>query len=119
MSKEDHPIRIETNPNRIHVRLGDRVIADSQRALNLFEAAYPGVRYIPRQDMDMTLLTLTQHKTLCPYKGEASYFTVKTGAHTADNGVWTYETPKPVAARIAGYLAFDEKRFDLLELPAT
>ena len=119
ITNDDHPIRVEPDQRRIRVRFAGRVIADTTRALTLYEASYPGVRYIPREDAEMTVLSRTTHKTLCPYKGEASYFTIKTSERTSENAVWSYEKPKPVAAQIAGYLAFDLKSVDGLdETPA-
>ena len=72
----DHPITIAPAPGRVIVRLGGKVIADTRRALILREASYPGVNYIPRQDVDMSLLERTDHATYCPYKGDASYFSL-------------------------------------------
>ncbi len=119
MTTDHHPIRVEANPNRVVVRLGEHVIADTRSALTLFEAAYAGVRYVPRDDVDMTLFMRTSHTTQCPFKGQASYYTVKSGGRTAESGVWTYQDPKPVAAKVAGYLAFDPRWFDLAETPAS
>jgi len=111
----DHPIRIEPNPNRIRVRLGDKVVADTVNARTLFEASYPGVHYVPRTDVDMSLLTRTTHHTHCPYKGEAAYYTIDAGGRQADNAVWTYETPFPEVSDIAGYLAFYPNRVEITE----
>jgi uncharacterized protein (DUF427 family) len=57
----------------------------------------------------MAFLKRSAHKTRCPYKGEASYFSLVTSDDTAENAVWTYESPFPVAKEIAGYLAFDPR----------
>jgi uncharacterized protein (DUF427 family) len=113
--QKNHPIRIEPNRKRVRVLWGGKVVADTTRALTLFEASYPGVQYIPRDDADMTLLTRTTHKTHCPYKGDASYYSVKIGDRIAENAVWTYETPIPGVAEIAGYLAFYPNRVDGIE----
>jgi uncharacterized protein (DUF427 family) len=112
---QSHPIRIEPNRNRVRVRLGERVIADTARALTLFEASYPGVIYVPREDTDMTLLMRTTHRTHCPYKGDASYYTIKAAGRTSEDAVWTYEKPLPAVAAIAGYLAFYRSRVDAIE----
>ncbi len=64
----DHPIAIAPNPKRVVVMWNGRVIADSRKALTLNEASYPPVAYIPRDDVDMALLTRTLHKSFCPYK---------------------------------------------------
>jgi uncharacterized protein (DUF427 family) len=111
----DHPIRIEPNRSRVRVRLGDRLIAETTRALTLFEASYPGVQYIPREDVDMTLLARSTHRSHCPYKGDANYYTIKTANRVSENAVWTYESPIPAVAKIAGYLAFYRDRVDVIE----
>jgi uncharacterized protein (DUF427 family) len=116
MSTPDgHPIRIVPNPKRLRASLNGRVIADTVRALTLFEASYPGVRYVPLADVDMTVLRKSSHKTRCPYKGEASYYSIVTTDGVAENAIWTYENPLPAATKIAGYLAFDTSRVDLFE----
>ncbi len=111
----DHPITITTNPDRVRVTLGGAVIADSARAVRLQEAAYPPVFYIPREDANMALLTRTTLSTHCPYKGDASYYTIQAGGRTAKDAVWSYETPFPAMAEIAGYLAFYPNRVDSIE----
>ena len=101
-----HPITIEAANRRIRVRAGDVIIADSAAGLVLREASYPAVCYIPRVDADMSLLVRTDRRTHCPYKGDASYYSIRTPAGEIDNAVWSYETPFPAMAAIAGYLAF-------------
>jgi uncharacterized protein (DUF427 family) len=115
MSADDHPIRIVANPKRLRVSLNGRVVADTVRSLTLFEAAYSGVRYVPLADVDTTVLEKSSHKTRCPFKGEASYYSIVTADGIAENAIWTYENPLPAAAKIAGYLAFDTTRVDLFE----
>ena len=112
---DDHPIRISANPRRVRVRFGGRIVAETTRALTLDEASYPGVQYIPREDVDMSLLAPTAHKTHCPYKGDASHYTIKTTGRTSENAVWTYETPYPEVVAIAGHLAFYRHRVDAIE----
>ena len=113
---DSHPITVAPAEHRVKVTLGDRVIADTRRALALKEASYPVVHYIPREDVDMSLLTRTEHATHCPYKGDAAYYTIDTGDRTADNAIWTYETPFPAVAEIAGHLAFYPQRVDAITL---
>jgi uncharacterized protein (DUF427 family) len=112
---DDHPIRIVPNPKRLRATLGGHVVADTSGSLTLFEAACPGVRYVPLADVDTTVLRKSSHKTRCPYKGEASYYSIVTADGVAENAIWTYENPLPAAAKIAGYLAFDTTRVDLFE----
>jgi uncharacterized protein (DUF427 family) len=102
----DHPITIAPNPKRVRVSAGGVVIADTGRALTLKEASYPAVQYIPREDTNMALLSRTERTTHCPYKGDASYFSVTANGKALDNAVWTYETPFPAMTEITGYLAF-------------
>src|ERR1700752_1365868 len=89
----DHPISIEANPSRVVVTVGGKVIADTRAALTLREAAYPAVQYIPRRDVDMAALTRSEHTTYCPYKGNASYYSIPAGGDRSLNAVWTYEAP--------------------------
>jgi len=111
----DHPITIARNRNRVRVTFAGKVIADSTHALTLREADYKPVHYIPRADADMSLLTPTAHATRCPYKGDASYFTIKADGRSADNAVWSYEQPYSAVKEIAGHLAFYPNRVDRIE----
>lgn len=108
----DHPIEIQPNPSRVVVTAGGQVIADTQEALTLSEAGYPAVQYIPRRDVDMASLSRSDHTTYCPYKGEASYFSIPVGGARSTNAVWTYETPFPAMAAIKDYVAFYPDRVD-------
>src|SRR5580693_1947743 len=108
----DHPISIVANPSRVTVVAGGKVIADTRSALTLREASYPAVQYIPRRDVDMTALARSDHTTYCPYKGEASYFSIPIGGERSTNAVWTYETPFPAMVAIKNYVAFYPDRVD-------
>ena len=108
----DHPITIERNPTRITVSVGGRVVADTRDALTLREASYPPVQYIPRKDVDMSLLERTQHSTYCPYKGDASYYSILNGGAKSVNAVWTYEAAFPAVSAINEYVAFYPDRVD-------
>jgi uncharacterized protein (DUF427 family) len=111
----DHPITIEPNGGRVRVIFAGRVIADSTRALTLREANYPAVHYIPRADATMDLLEPTAHTSHCPYKGDASYFSIQAGDRKSENAVWSYEQPYPQMNDIADYLAFYPNRVDNIE----
>jgi uncharacterized protein (DUF427 family) len=111
----DHPITITAVPHRVRVTFAGQVVADTRRALSLAEASYAPVMYIPRADVDLTILARTDHKTRCPYKGEASYYSIRTGDRNAPNAVWTYEHPLEAVAAIEGYMAFYPDRVDSLE----
>ena len=88
---------------RVRVTLQDEVIADTRDALALKEGNYPVVYYIPRKDVKMDRLERTSHSTHCPFKGDASYFSLKDGP---ENAVWSYETPYEEMTAIKGYVAF-------------
>ena len=102
----DHPITVGKNPDRVVVKVGDQVIADTREALSLQEASYPAVQYIPRDDVDLTLLERTEHATYCPYKGNASYFSIVPAGEDGVNAVWTYEQPYEAVADIRDHVAF-------------
>jgi uncharacterized protein (DUF427 family) len=102
----DHPITITANPKRIRVSADGVVIAETAHALTLKEASYPAVQYVPRADAKMDLLKKTERVTHCPYKGDASYFSIQANGKTLDNAIWTYETPYPAMTEISGHLAF-------------
>ena len=108
----DHPITIEANPSRVVVRAGGKVIADTRQALILREAGYEAVQYIPRQDVDMAALTRSEHTTYCPYKGDATYYSIPAGGDRSLNAVWTYEAPFAAMAQIKAYVAFYPDRVD-------
>ncbi len=97
------------------VSVSGRVIADTREALTLREARYPAVQYIPRRDVDRTLLQRTDHATYCPYKGDAAYFSIPVGGERSVDAVWTYETPYPAVADIKDHLAFYPDRVDAIE----
>jgi uncharacterized protein (DUF427 family) len=108
----DHPISIEVNPSRVVVKIGGKTVADTSAALTLREASYPSVQYIPRRDVDMTALTRSEHTSYCPYKGDASYYSIPVGGDRSVNAVWTYETPFEAVAQIKDYVAFYPDRVD-------
>ena len=112
---QSHPITIEPNRQRITISIAGRVLADTRDALTLREAKYPAVQYIPRKDVDMALLTRTDHATYCPYKGDCSYFSIPLGGARSINAVWTYEMPYPAVSAIKDYLAFYPDRVDAIE----
>lgn len=102
----DHPITISPAGRHVRVRAGDVVIADTTQALTLKEASYPAVLYIPRADIKLDLVTRTARTTHCPYKGDASYYSIHAGDVVLDNAIWSYEAPFPAMADIKDYLAF-------------
>jgi uncharacterized protein (DUF427 family) len=88
------------------------VIADTVHALFLREAKYPAVQYIPRNDVDLSALVRSETTSYCPYKGEASYFSIPSGGGRSVDAVWSYEAPHDAVAEIKDYLAFYPDRVE-------
>ena len=101
-----HRIVIEPKPGRVRVHLGDHVIADSVQVLVLREGSLPPVFYLPREDVVMGLFQRSTHHSHCPFKGDATYYTVEVGGRRVENAAWSYEMPFSDVAAIAGHLAF-------------
>jgi adenylate cyclase len=97
---------IEPSDRRIHAVFNGETVADSRRALVMHETRLPLFYYFPRDDVRMDLLERTDHRTYCPFKGNASYWTLNVGEKTAKNVAWSYETPFDEAEMVEGYLAF-------------
>lgn len=111
----DHPITIELLAKHVVVKVAGHVVADTRRALELREANYPPVIYVPREDADMSLLTRTDHTTYCPYKGDCAYYSIVPGGEHSANAVWTYERPHTAVAEIQNHLAFYPDRVDAIK----
>lgn len=111
----DHPITIEKGKARIVVTVAGQIVADSHDTMTLQESTYPAVHYIPRKDVNMSLLERTAHSTHCPYKGDAAYYSIPIGGKRSVNAIWSYEDPYEPAEPIKGYLAFYPDRVDSIE----
>jgi uncharacterized protein (DUF427 family) len=110
----EHPITINPTGGRVVVRVNGEVVADTRDALQLQESTYPAVQYIPLKDVVQHRLARTETSTYCPYKGDAGYYSVTTAAgDTVDDAIWTYETPYPAVAAIAGHVAFYPDKVDV------
>jgi uncharacterized protein (DUF427 family) len=109
-----HRIEIAPAGVRVEVRLGGETIADSTRALRLDETGLPPRYYLPRDDVRADVLQATSAHSTCPFKGEASYWSVEVNGTRHDDVVWSYPTPIPDAAPIAGRLCFYNERVDLV-----
>ena len=112
----DHPITIEPHGGHVTVRRGAAVIAETDRALDLHEASYPAVLYVPLADVDQGLLGDSDQHTYCPYKGEASYFDIvaEEGKTDTDAGaIWYYPEPYGAVEAIRDHVAFYADRVDI------
>jgi uncharacterized protein (DUF427 family) len=103
----DHPITLERSSSPVTVRSGSVVIAETTRALEMREASYPAVLYIPLDDVEQSFLRRSDHHTWCPYKGEASYFDIIDGEKPdLTAAVWYYDDPFLAVADIKDHVAF-------------
>ena len=107
-----YQIRFEPSPRRVRVFFGDMPVADSKDVMLMHETRHLPVYYFPMKDVRMDLLVPTQHSTHCPYKGDASYWTVRVGDRIAENAIWSYPDPLPGCPDIKGYLAFYWNQMD-------
>jgi uncharacterized protein (DUF427 family) len=109
-----HPITVTPTGSHVTVRVGGITVAESDSALSLAEASYPVVQYIPLADVDQSLLRRTDSHTYCPYKGEASYYSLQApDGRTETDLIWTYEQPYDAVGEIAGHVAFYANRAEV------
>jgi len=108
-----HKITITPADAHVEVRVGGQKVAESDRALRLDETGLPARYYIPRDDVRTDLLEPTARSSTCPYKGQASYWSVRLGDDVYDDVVWSYQAPIPDAAAIEGLLCFYNERVDM------
>ena len=109
-----HPITIAPTGRHVTVRVNGDVVADTDAALTLQESTYQAVQYIPMADVNRGLLRRTDTATYCPFKGDASYYSVVTSSgDTVEDVIWTYEQPYPAVGDIAGHVAFYPDRAEI------
>lgn len=109
----EHTLRLEPCGKRVRAYLGGVPVADSARMRLMFETGHLPVYYFPVADVRMDCLQPSPHRTQCPYKGEASYYSVRAGGAVAENAAWHYREPLPQAPRdLAGLIAFYWAKMD-------
>jgi uncharacterized protein (DUF427 family) len=109
----DHPITITPTAARVTVKVDGRTIADTTDAVTLQEASYPAVQYIPFADVDPDVLVKTDTRTYCPFKGDASYYSVRAADRELTDVIWTYEHPYPAVAEIKEHAAFYANKVEI------
>lgn len=107
-----YAIELLPSPRRVRVVFNGATIADSGNALLMREQNHAPVCYFPQSDVAVRYLQRTDHATHCPYKGDASYWTVSVAGRTEENAAWSYESPYDEVAAIKGYIAFYRGRMD-------
>ena len=110
----DHSVELESKAGKVRVEFAGETIAESTRSLHCLEADYAPVVYVPREDVRTEFLEKTGHTTYCPFKGHASYYTIRVGDRVSENAVWSYEDPYDQVASLEGCAAFYLDRVDAL-----
>ncbi len=110
--KPDYALSTEAVEGTVRVTFGEEVIAESAAALVMHEGTYDAVYCIPRRDVRLDLLEATDHSTHCPFKGDASYWSITSGGKRAENAVWSYESLFDEVSEIAGAMAFYPDKVD-------
>lgn len=105
-ARPDYQVRIEPGHGNVIAVFGGETIVDSRKALVLHETRHTPTYYFPKSDVRMDLLVPSDHHTHCPFKGNATYWSLQLGDRTLENVVWSYEQPYEEAAEITGYMAF-------------
>jgi uncharacterized protein (DUF427 family) len=107
-----HRVDVRQSARPVRIEVGGDVVAETTRARLLFETNLPTRFYLPREDVRVELHPSSRH-TYCPYKGEASYWSVDAGGRRRDDLGWSYEQPLPDAVAITDLVAFWDERVDV------
>ncbi len=108
----NHKVELKRDTARVRVIFAGETIADSADVITVHEGSYPPVHYLTRADVREEVLTRTDHSTHCPFKGDASYWSVTAGGKTAENAVWSYEAVFDEVPELAGRVAFYADKMD-------
>jgi len=116
-SRPAYRVDLIPESRRVTVKFGGVTMADSSEALRVEESGHGPVYYLPQKDIRLDLMHSSEHHTRCPYKGEASYWTIEVpgeagSVRRSENAAWAYPSPYDEVARLAGYYAFYPNRVD-------
>lgn len=109
---EEHRVDLIPVDSRVVVEFNGETLADTTEAVRVDETGYPPVYYLPRHAVRMDVLESTDHHTHCPYKGDASYYSVAVNGRRAENAVWYYDDPIPAVQGLKGFVAFYTDKLD-------
>ena len=107
-----HRILFEPDARRLRAFVGDTLVLDTRRAHLLHETGIRPVPYVPLEDLDATLLARTETTSHCPFKGDASYWSLRVGDELREDAVWGYEDPTERAPWLRGFVALYPDRVD-------
>lgn len=102
----DHPITVTPTGQHVVVKVGDLTVAETDNALTLQESTYPAAQYVPLADVDPAVLIPSDTQTYCPYKGDATYFSIDGPDGEVTDAIWQYAEPYDAVSEIAGHVAF-------------
>ncbi len=109
----DYRVDLKPSRERLRIRFEGQLIAESASTLLVNETKHAPVVYFPREDIHFEHLERTAHSTFCPFKGEASYWTLRANGRVEENAVWSYEAPFAEVAELKDYLSFYPDRTEL------
>ncbi|MBW2243588.1 MAG: DUF427 domain-containing protein [Deltaproteobacteria bacterium] len=109
----EHTLELETQPGIARATFQGELIAESKNAMRLHEGKYPATFYFPQEDVRMDLLQKTSHSTHCPFKGDASYWSIGSEPGPGENAVWGYESPFEQMLGLKDLLSFYADRVDI------
>ena len=112
----DRRLHYEPTSSRVRIILNDVIVADSANSIVLHEEDFPAVHYLPQANVRMDLAARTNHSTHCPFKGDASYWTLTVGYKVAENAIWSYEIPFDEATAIKNLVAFYVNKVDAIQV---
>ena len=109
----DYRVDLKPSRERLRIRFEGQLLAESTSTLLVNETKHVPVVYFPREDIHFEHLERTAHSTFCPFKGEASYWTLRANGRVEENAVWSYEAPFGEVAELKDYLAFYPDHIEL------
>jgi len=96
-------IYFEDFPRRIRAEFAGQTVVDSRHAKLLHESGLLPILYFPAEEVRTDLFRPSDKRTKCPWKGEASYWSIDVAGHAAEDAVWEYRDPIPDSPPLKGY----------------
>lgn len=109
----EHTLDLEPQPGIARATFQGEVVAESRRAVRLLEGKYAAAVYFPQADVRMDLLRKTSHSSHCPFKGDASYWSIGSEPGAGENAAWGYEAPFDQMRGLKDLISFYTDRVDV------